>query len=215
MGYLMTQKQKDFVAVDDSGDAGLKDGSSGYFAVAAIVFNDTLEAESTSLGIKKFKRSLGWADGREFKFNKMNRELRMRFIETVVPYDFRLYALYIDKNHVDPAKVPSDRDSVYNQVILELLDGIPMQNAIIRIDGRYGKKYMRKMEGYYRRELNKTKHKADNVKFVDSRDSVLIQLADMAAGSVNRSLQTDKADCQDYIGLLRGKVENIEEFRIN
>jgi hypothetical protein len=211
----MAQKQRDFVAVDDSGDAGLKDGSSSYFSVAAVVFNDTLEAESASLGIKRFKRSLGWPDAREFKFNKMNRELRMRFIEMVVPFDFGLHALCVDKSHIDPVKVPSDWDSVYDQVILELLHGIPMQNAIVRIDGRYGKKYMRQMEGYYRRELNKTEHKADNVRFVDSRDSVLIQLADIAVGSVGRSLQTAKTDSQDYIGLLRGKVESIEEFRVH
>jgi hypothetical protein len=125
------------------------------------------------------------------------------------------YALYIDKSRVDPAKVPSNWDSVYNQVILELLCGIPLHNAIIRIDGRYGKRYMRQMEGYFRRELNKTEHKADNVKFVDSRDSVLIQLADMAVGSVNCSLQTEKADSQDYIGLLRGKIESIKGLRIS
>ena len=57
--------------------------------------------------------------------------------------------------------------------------------------------------------------RSDNVKFVDSQDSALIQLADMVAGSVNRSLQTYKTDSQDYLGLLHGKIESIDEFKIN
>ncbi|MDR1183467.1 MAG: DUF3800 domain-containing protein [Coriobacteriales bacterium] len=210
----MEQRQKDFVAVDDSGDAGLKDGSSAYFSVAAIVFNDVLEAESASLQIKKFRRSLGWPDEREFKFNKMNRDLRIRFIETVITLDFKVYALFLDKSRIDLTKIPSDWDTLYNQAILELLLRIPLHNAIIRIDGRSGKKYMRRMEGYYRRELNKDKHRVDSVRFVDSKHSILIQLADVAAGSVNRSLQKEKPDSRDYIGLLKEKAEAIEEFRI-
>ena len=211
----MAKIQKSFVAVDDSGDAGLKDGSSDYFSVAAVVFIDTLEAEIVSLEIKKFKRMLGWSDSREFKFNKMNRELRIRFIEAVVPYDFQLYAFFIDKSQVDSARIPDDWDSIYNQIILNLLDSIPLQNAIIRIDGRYGKKHMRQMESFFRRELNIREHKAESVKFVDSQDSALIQLADISVGSVNRSLQTKKTDSHDYIGLLRGKIQSIQEYRMH
>ena len=210
----MPQLQKSFVAVDDSGDAGLKDGSSDFFSVAAVVFTDTLEAETVSSEIKKLKRLLGWSDWREFRFNKMNRELRIRFIEAVVLFDFKLYAFYIDKSQIDSAKIPNDWDSLYNQIILRLLESIPLQNAIIRIDGRYGKKYMRQTESFFRRELNTKEHKAESVKFVDSQDSVLIQLADISVGSVNRSLQTKKTDSQDYIGLLRGKIQSIQEFRM-
>ena len=210
----LTMKQKNFIAVDDSGDTGLKAGSSDFFSVAAVVFDDALEAEGASLAIKKFRRSLGWPDGREFKFNKMRRDLIIRFIEALMPFDFKIYALYIDKRPINSAYIPNGWDNVYNQAILELLSRIPLHNAVIRIDGRYGKKYMRKTEGYFRRELNKGRHKADNVKFVDSKTSTLIQLADVAVGSVSRSLQMDKTDSKDYIGLMRGKVEAVEEFWI-
>jgi hypothetical protein len=52
------------------------------------------------------------------------------------------------------------------------------------------------------------------VRFVDSRENTLVQIADIAVGSVNRSLQTDKTDSQDYIGLLKGKIELLDEFWI-
>ena len=203
------------MAVDDSGDAGFKAGSSDFFSVAAVVFDDVLEAESVSLEIKKFRRLLGWSESMEFKFNKMRRDLIIRFMETLLPFNFKIDALYIDKRHIDSTQVPSDRDNVYNQTILRLLSRITLHNATIRIDGRYGKKYMQKMAGYFRRELNKDGRKADNVKFVDSRTSTLIQLADIVVGSVNRSLQEDKTDSQDYIGLLKGKIETVEEFLLH
>jgi hypothetical protein len=211
---VLAQKQKDYVACDDSGDAGVKLGSSGYFAIAAVVFNDALEAESAALEAKKFKRAIGWRDDHEFKFNKMRRDLIIRLLEAIVPFDFKIYSLYIDKSHVKSENIPSDWDSVYNQVVLETLGRIPMHDAVVRIDGRYGKKYQQKMETYYRKELNKSGRKVNNVKFVDSKENTLVQIADIAVGSVNRSLQTDKTDRQDYIGLLRGKVELLEEFLI-
>jgi hypothetical protein len=210
----LKQKQKNYIAADDSGDAGMKPGSSGFFAIAAVAFNDALEAESAALEAKKFKRAIGWHDDHEFKFNKMRRDLIIRLLEAIAPFDFKVYSLYIDKNHVKPEKIPADWDSVYNQVILETLGRIPMHEAVVRIDGRYGKKYQQKMETYYRKELNKFGRKVDNVKFVDSKENTLVQIADIAVGSVNRSLQTDKTDSQDYIGLLRSKIELLEEFQI-
>ncbi|MDR2105904.1 MAG: DUF3800 domain-containing protein [Coriobacteriales bacterium] len=210
----MEQTQRNYIAVDDSGDVGLKAGASGFFAVAAIVFNDALEAESASLEAKKFKRAIRWRDDHEFKFNKMRRELIIRLLEVLAPFDFKVYSLYIDKGHIALERVPPDWDSVYNQVILEVLGHVPMHEAVVRIDGRYGKKYQQKMEGYFRRELNKSGHRVDNVRFVDSKENTLVQIADIAVGSVNRSLQTNKTDSQDYIGLLKGKIELLDEFWI-
>ena len=220
MGYdgnalaIGQQKQKDYVAADDSGDSGIKPGSSGFFAIAAIVFNDALEAESAALAAKKFKRAIGWRDDHEFKFNKMRKDLIIRLLEVVVPFDFKVYSLYLDKSHVRAEQIPSDWDSLYNRVLLETLGRIPMHKAAVRIDGRYGKKYQKMMEGYFRRELNRFERKVDKVRFVDSKENTLVQIADIAVGSVNRSLQTDKADSQDYIGLLRGKIELLEELQI-
>ena len=60
------------VFVDDSGDSGFKfnKGSSPYFVIACVIFDDILEAERASLAIKMLRRDLGLSDNHEFKFTK-------------------------------------------------------------------------------------------------------------------------------------------------
>ena len=60
------------IFIDDSGDPGFKlqKGSSSYFVIAFVLFDDPLEAERTSLAIKDLRRKLKASDYYEFKFNK-------------------------------------------------------------------------------------------------------------------------------------------------
>jgi hypothetical protein len=58
------------VFIDDSGDSGFKldKGSSAFFVIALVIFDDELEAEKTAIAIKGLKRDLGFPDNLEFKF---------------------------------------------------------------------------------------------------------------------------------------------------
>src|SRR5438874_1920901 len=69
------------IFVDDSGDPGFRfdKGSSSIFVIALVIFNDTLEAEKTSVAIKELRRKLKVSDFYEFKFNKTNRKFRNAF----------------------------------------------------------------------------------------------------------------------------------------
>jgi hypothetical protein len=158
---------------------------------------------------------LGWRDDHEFKFNKLRRDITIKLIEAVVPFNFKVYALYVDKKHIALQPSSNDANTLYSKTIKELLMRMPLTNAVVRIDGRNGKAYMRSMATYYRKEINRTERRIDNVRFADSQSNSLIQLADIVVGSINRSMQTDKTDSQDYIGLLKGKIELKEDFHIN
>ena len=48
------------VFIDDSGDPGFKfdRGSSRFFVIVLLIFNDELEAEKTAIAIKELRRSL-------------------------------------------------------------------------------------------------------------------------------------------------------------
>ena len=48
----------------------------------------------------------------------------------------------------------------------------------------------------------------NNLKFVDSKESVLIQLADMVAGSIHRSYQKDKYDSKIYKEVIKRRIED-------
>jgi hypothetical protein len=64
------------VFIDDAGDPGFKteSGSSKYFVIACVIFDDNLIAEETSLAMKKHRRTIGWRDEQEFKFSKTKKE---------------------------------------------------------------------------------------------------------------------------------------------
>ena len=80
------------VFIDDSGDPGFKvdKGSTLVFVIACVIFDDELEAEKTAVSIKEFRRKLKKSDSFEFKFNKSNRELRLKFLENTANFKFRI-----------------------------------------------------------------------------------------------------------------------------
>ena len=64
-----------------------------------------------------------------------------------------------------------------------------------------------RVKTYIRQELNtKDYKKVEDFDVRDSRRDNLIQLADIVAGSINRSLQTDKTDSEEYIRIIRNKI---------
>ena len=73
------------VFIDESGDAGFKigKGSSTFFVISLIIFDDELEAEETALRIKKLRKQLKKTDKFEFKFNKCNRIYREKFLQEI------------------------------------------------------------------------------------------------------------------------------------
>ena len=68
------------VFIDDSGNPGFKlgRGSSQFFIIACVVFEDNLDAEETALLMKRYRRDLRWPDEREFKFNKTKKRFCKR-----------------------------------------------------------------------------------------------------------------------------------------
>jgi hypothetical protein len=90
---------------------------------------------------------------------------------------------------------------------------LPLNEARIRIDGRSGKEYMRRTSTYLRKELNRDSHRVHNIRFEDSARNDLIQLADIIAGSVNRSLQKDRNDAKEYLSIVTNKVDFITEVK--
>jgi hypothetical protein len=92
------------VFIDESGDSGLKleQGSSKYFTIALVAFEDREEAIACDQRIGLLKRELGWSGNSEFHFNKNSIRVRKIFLEAVLPYDFFYYGVVIDK---DPKKL--------------------------------------------------------------------------------------------------------------
>jgi hypothetical protein len=206
--------KRQLVFVDDSGDPGFKPHSSSYFVMACAVFMEDSVAEQVAKELKSLRESKGWGEKSEFKFTKTRKTGIKELLRTVVKYDFMVSAVYIDKAEFSGIMPIIDRSKLYNWTIKELLESLPLKNARVRIDGRSSKEYMREASSYLRKELNKKSHKVLNVRFEDSSRNDLIQLADIIAGSINRSLQKDKTDSKDYLSIIKPKVTHITKIRL-
>ncbi|HXY18330.1 MAG TPA: DUF3800 domain-containing protein [Candidatus Nitrosopolaris sp.] len=206
-----------FVFIDDAGDAGFKldKGSSSYFVIACVIFDDNLEAEETALRIKKLRRSLGWRDEHEFKFNKTSKKVRLAFLEEIKGCNFRVRAIVADKSIIRSHELRNNKESFYNYMIKEVLsksDGF-IKDARIRLDGHEDRAYKKAATTYFRQFANPRGKVIKNMRFVNSKSDSLIQLADMVAGAILRTTQKDKTDNQNYLKVINKRLEDLWHFK--
>ena len=90
-------------------------------------------------------------------------------------------------------------------------------NAKIKIDGSGDRIFKRNFSVYLRKDLNYNGKKViKNLRFVNSKESVLIQLADMVAGSERRYFEYRngiKTDAEIYRNIIKKKIDDEWEFR--
>ncbi len=206
------------IFIDDSGDAGFKldKGSSKFFVISAVIFDDNLEAEKTAVAIKQFRRDAGFSDRVEFKFNKSRRKIREGFLKTVNTFNFRIRNLIIDKSLIRSEELRNNRESFYSYAIKMLLkySNKTISEASIKIDGSGDRIFRKTFLSYLRKQLNTKEAKIiKKCKLVNSKNNVLIQLADMVAGSVRRSYDKEKTDHDVYKNIIKKHIEDEWKFK--
>lgn len=204
------------VFIDDSGDPGFKirKGSSKIFVISLIIFRDNLEAEKASLAIKQLRRTLKMSDFAEFKFNKSSRKVKNAFIDSVKPFNFKIRAIVVNKNIIHSAQLKTHKENFYNYMIMQVIKkSQSIKKAKLKFDKRGEKEIRNQLRVYLSRELNNRERNIFiDLKFVDSRQNTLIQLADMVAGSIF-SFYTNKD--KTYLKKLKtaSKVEDVWIFQ--
>ena len=191
------------VFVDESGDPGLKleQGSSKYFVVALVIFEEDEEAQAADDRITLLRREMRLDPCFEFRFNKCRRSFREQFLNAIAPYQFFYYGIVINK---DPAKLWGEgfkhKESFYKYtsgLVFEKAKTF-LNNATVVIDGSGSKDFRRQLEWYLKRRINDPGQcLIRKVKVQGSSRNNLLQLADMVAGAVHRSFGT-KVDAQTY-----------------
>ncbi len=206
------------VFIDDSGDAGFKlnRGSTEYFVISAVVFDDNLEAEKTAVAIKELRRNLGFSDKIEFKFNKSRKDVREKFLHAVNKFDFRIRSLVVDKKLIRSEELKNNKDSFYSYMIKTLLkySNKSILEASIKIDGSGDRTFRRSFTSYLRKQLNSKQTKIiKQCRLVNSKNNVLIQMADMIAGSVRRNRDIKKTDHAIYRNIIKKHIEDEWPFK--
>ncbi|MBR2695666.1 DUF3800 domain-containing protein [Candidatus Saccharibacteria bacterium] len=199
------------IAVDDAGDPGLKlkEGSSKFFIIAAVLFEDDLDAEETALKIKRLRQKLGWQQRHEFKFRKTSPEIRKLFLSEIKNCKFEVSLVILNKADVAEVKeFKNDASKLYNAVILKSLqafDGKLKQTHIL-VDGESGSTYRRNVKTFFRKHLPKGTMR--QLTYRNSVEDNLVQLADMIAGAARRSVERDKD--ASYLKIVKKRIVSPE-----
>lgn len=206
------------VFIDESGDPGFKTnrGSSLHFVVAMIVFEDDLEAEAAALQIKRLRKSLGKSEKFEFKFNKCSKEFRTAFLEQIRPLKYKIRAIVFEKESIYSTFLRNHKDNFYNFSLRQVLEHNQdtIVNAKIRLDGLGEKAFRQQLTTYLRQCLNAGAKKVmKNLRFKDSKKDVLIQMADMVAGSIRRYYDKNTKDWDTYRKINKKHEDDIWEFK--
>ena len=210
----MSQSRK-IVYVDDSGDAGFDfvRGSSRYLVIALVVFNDEIDAEETDVIIKKYRRSLGWPVDVEFKFHKTRAAIRSGFLREVRKGTYTIRAVLVDKTLLKDSLPRQGKASFYNFIIKEVLSrNEDLGNAQVFIDGKAENEYRKSLKAYLRKNLSTKNRAMADIRFVNSKNNSLIQLADMVAGAIRRTAETDKTDYHMYYDIIKKKISDLWRY---
>lgn len=202
------------VLIDESGCPGFKlaRGSTPYFVVAMILFQDLIEAETTSKAIGELRKIL--KINPEFKFSKTRADIKDKFFESICQYNFQVRAIVIDKSKIYSPKLRNDTDAFYNYFLKTLMqyNNDILKNTSIKIDGSGDKEFKNALKVYLRQSLGQDRIK--KFKFINSKNDNLIQLADMIVGAIARSYNEKRNDGNRWLNILKKKrkINNIWNF---
>ncbi len=201
------------VYVDESGDPGLKvkQGSSKYFVVALVVFEDEEMAEKAGQRIALLRTELHLHPAFEFKFNKCTKEFRLAFLRAVAPYNFFYYGICINKAGLygEGFKYKEPFYKYASQLAFLNARG-SLDAATVFIDGSGDRTFRQQLEAYLKKRINQEKNLyIKDIRIVNSANNNLIQMVDMVAGAINRSLGT-KADSLVYRKVIRDREMQVQ-----
>ena len=195
--------------------AGLKvaEGSSEYFVVTAVLFEDLDEATSCDKQVDVLREQLGWPSGTEFHFNRCRRSVRERFLLHVVPFQFFYLSVVIDKRKLSGPGFAFPNSFYKYAVNLVFQNAKPyLDEATVVIDGSGDRRFKRQLQTYLKARINddKVARRIKQVKIQQSHTNNLIQLADMVCGAVARSFRRDKKDHDLYRKIIRHRELRVQ-----
>ncbi len=191
------------VFVDESGDPGLKisQGSSEYFVITLVMFEDHEEAEAADLRIELLKRELSLPPTFEFHFYDNRPSTRKAFLQAVSPYNFFYFGIVINKKKLygEGFKFSDSFYKYASSLVFENAKGY-LRNAIVVFDKCGSKTFRGQLTKYLKRRMNEegSNPLIKKVKTQHSHSNNLIQLADMVCGAIYRFYNPAKKDRKEY-----------------
>lgn len=187
------------IFIDESGDSGFKidKGSSAFFVVSLVIFENHEEALFCDIEIDKLKKELSWNKNSEFHFKNNSDKIREIFIKRVSDFNFYYGCIVIDKKNYFFSKTLHSKSLFYQQVYQLAFEQIKenLHKAIVLIDKNGGADFIDELKKSLKFVFNKNfANSIKKIKIQDSKKNNLLQLSDYVAGIINRSFNNKKSD---------------------
>lgn len=186
------------VFIDESGDTGLEisRGATKYFSMFMVVFEENDEALACDQRIDLLRRELRLDPMYEFHFHRNSNRVRDDFFKAILPYQFFYYGIVVNKEKLFGQGF-HNKESFYKYASGLLFENAKerLERATVIIDESGRQLFKYELASYLKRRINVSDHQRyiKKVKMQDSKRNNLLQLTDMIAGAVHRSL-LDKSD---------------------
>jgi hypothetical protein len=202
------------VFIDESGDPGfsLERGASPIFVAAMVIFEtDDAAGKTQSAVVASEARRLH--KPKEFKFNKCSDDIRDGFFQAVAPCSFRVRAIVVRKELIHSPRLIADKERFYEYFVKQMMkfDNGVLADAKVVIDGSGDREFRRDLNAALRLRLRQGMIKS--VRFKNSANDVLLQLADMCVGAIARSYRADRDKSNRWRTMLGRHIDDVWEFK--
>jgi hypothetical protein len=143
--------------------------------------------------ISEFKLDLFKNTNIELHFNKESLKTKKHFFKLWAKGDFEVFYFKTDNSLSFSAQI--------SNALLEHKN--VTKNSIIFIDGFRTRRYNRKIISEIKKSLRGYGLKIKSIKYIDSKNSNLIQLADMCAGCIRRKLERNTKEDDELFALIK------------
>lgn len=197
--------------IDECGSFGFDfttDGASKYYILCAVIVEDQYLPKLHE-EVEEIKRSNGFAKT-EMKSCKISTDInrRNRIISQILPIDFRIILMIADKQaFVRGTDITEHKKTFIKYMHKRLYDLLYHVYPKLKIiEDEVGTTEFQESFRQYIAE-NRPQYNILNeydFDYCDSKDEVLVQLADIIGGSINHCLLNDT--CPNYLEMLKSKI---------
>ncbi len=180
--------EKIIIGIDESGDDGHKfgKGSTNNFVLSAICIN-----EKDLKNINKYLDNIFEKSHiKELKYSVASKSLISNIIKEIKKYDIKIFYINIDKRSTEKNK-DIYTESLYF-ICKQSTEVYKDKNIIYHIDYRGGKKHSKNIGIDLQKFLNKNTTNKCKVKYMDSKNSITIQMSDLVSGILRNKFENNK-----------------------
>lgn len=198
-----------YIFIDESGDTGCFGSAIKYFVIAIVIFDNVKNMQNIQQKIEEFKNLENLKN--ELHFCKTPDNIKDKFFNFIKNCDFKAKAICVNKQELYSEFLTSNPDKLYNYVLKLLLDSLNVNDKLkIILDGKGNKKLEKQLKNYLK---TNSKLQIEKIKTKDSRNDLLLQLADMVASSIGHSYnKQNKNNADKWRSIISDKI-NLWNFR--